>query len=313
MAQVTSYSRAALEGDEAQFITFVNEVFQAILTNSAGPVAPNETSAHMTWLDTSTSPWTLRRRNAANNAWDVALAFASQVEAEAGSDNTKAMSPLRVKQAIEKLSAPRVDRQVFDVSGTWIKPAGYSHDAIVKVSLWGGGGGGGSGSYSNGGGGGGFCEFYFRLGDLPGSVPVVVGSGGAVNISGGNTEFSNASGYGGGGGGVGVFEGGGGGGSGSSASGRIGGLFGGGAGGNNENRDGSDATSSQGGGGGGSISGVGGRAFQGGGGGGAIKAGGISIHGGNGGNSGVAGSTPSGGGGNGAQGAPGKAIIEVWE
>lgn len=49
-----------------------NEINQALATFFSGPTAPAGPIAHQPWLDTSVSPPVLRRRNAANTAWDVA-------------------------------------------------------------------------------------------------------------------------------------------------------------------------------------------------------------------------------------------------
>lgn len=81
---------------------------------------PTTTYPNMLWYDTSTN--ILKMRSEADDAWinlgtldqgantfAANVALASQAEAEAGSNNTKTMTPLRVEQAI-------VDR--FNVTGT---------------------------------------------------------------------------------------------------------------------------------------------------------------------------------------------------
>lgn len=228
-----------------------------------------------------------------------------------------------------------VNRQVFLSSGTWVKPSGYSDEAMVRVQLWAGGGGGGSKStFSGGGGGGAYQERLMRLGDLGDTVAVSIGAGGIAGSGGGDTSFDNVSAYGGAAGGKNsAAPGGGGGGVVGAGSGAVGGLFGGGNGGATSGGpvSGSMAGTEKAGGGGGSTRNYswggatnsyanGGDAFQGGGGGGSIGDtsaytgdGGTSLHGGNGGGGGSAGLTPSGGGGGNAAGGNGKAIIEVWE
>lgn len=47
----------------------LNNALQAIVTNNSGPSAPSTTYAYQTWVDTSTTPVTIRRRNASNNGW----------------------------------------------------------------------------------------------------------------------------------------------------------------------------------------------------------------------------------------------------
>jgi hypothetical protein len=100
----------------------LNNALQALASNSSGATAPATTYANMTWYDTGTN--TLYMRSEADDAWIAlgtlnqstntftpagSLTLASQAEAEAGTDNTKVMTPLRVEQAI-------VDR--FNVSGS---------------------------------------------------------------------------------------------------------------------------------------------------------------------------------------------------
>lgn len=200
--------------------------------------------------------------------------------------------------------------QAFTASGTWTKPAGLDPDTMVTIEAWGGGGGG---SNTSGGGGGAYAMRRIRLGDLPSSVAVTIGAGGASGgtngVVGGNTTFGSLlTAY---GGGRATADGGGGGGSGSAGNSIAGGRIGGGNGGVSAN--GSDADNIFGGGGGADGSGSnGGWAIFGGGGGAGFSSGsgGTSVHGGNGGASGVAGSAPGGGGGSAAAGARGE--VRVW-
>lgn len=154
-------------------------------------------------------------------------ALANQLEAEAGTSNSKLMTPLRVAQAIAALQA--IDVQTFQSDGTWTKP---STGTLAYIRLWGAGGGGGrSGSggsnFGSGGGGGGYAEAWIPLSKLASSVSVSIGQGGqGALISAGNQESGSAgeestfgsflTAYAGGGGGW--NNGGGGGGSGSNGS-----------------------------------------------------------------------------------------------
>lgn len=200
--------------------------------------------------------------------------------------------------------------QRITVSGVWSKPPGYSDDAVFTIRAWGGGGGGGLDSVvpkGNGGGGGGYVEGQIRYSDLPSTVTVTIGAGGAINSPGQNTMFGSImTAYGGAPSGVG---------GGMLSSGADGGLMGGGT-------AGGPALLPQGGGGGGESGsgepgGVdGGRSIYGGGGGGGREGigmvegvGGVSMFGGNGGPAGFAGVAPGGGGGTGAPGAPGRVEI----
>lgn len=84
-------------------------VYSTIPANTGG--IPTVTYANMMWYDTAAN--ILYMRNEENDAWIVigtlnqstntftpagSLTLASQAEAEAGTDNTKVMTPLRVKQ-----------------------------------------------------------------------------------------------------------------------------------------------------------------------------------------------------------------------
>lgn len=199
----------------------------------------------------------------------------------------------------------------FTASGTWNKPAGLDDDTMVFVEAWAGGGGGSAGANQGGGGGGGWLGSWFRLGDLPSSVSVTVGAGGAVASNGGNSSFGSL---------LTAFAGIAGtadGGRGGSAA--AGGLFGAGLGGTSGAAGAAAATENGGGGGGGGVGvgtgGNGGAALRGGGGGGGrgpsgSSNGGASIFGGTGGGQDTAGSIPGGGGGRNAAGARGE--VRVW-
>lgn len=158
--------------------------------------------------------------DAALSKWIVTSTFvaapiiASQAEAEAGTNNTKFITPLRAAQAIAALGNV-IDTQSFDEStgsGTWTKPSSGTY-AFVRC---GGGGGAGCFGTGEGGGGGGACvEGWFLLSDLGTTETVTIGAGGSgANSAGGNTTFgSHLTAYGGGHGNNNADRGGGGGGS----------------------------------------------------------------------------------------------------
>lgn len=114
----------------------INNVLQAILTNNSSATAPTTTDANMFWYDTANN--VLKMRNEADSAWIIVgylnqtnnqmevrtdviqaasgsgidvknssgttiidLSVASQATAEAATNNTQVMTPLRVKQSID--------------------------------------------------------------------------------------------------------------------------------------------------------------------------------------------------------------------
>ena len=97
----------------------LNSALAAIVTQNSNATAPTVTFANMLWYDTANNQ--IKKRNEANSAWmvlgtvDEALgkftpsgerALATQAQAEAGTDNTTTMTPLRVAQAINVLANP---------------------------------------------------------------------------------------------------------------------------------------------------------------------------------------------------------------
>jgi hypothetical protein len=89
----------------------LNNALAAIVSQNSNATAPSVTYANMFWYDTANN--LLRKRNEANSGW-ITLgtidegtgtftpsgerALASQVQAEAGTDNTTLMTPLRTEQ-----------------------------------------------------------------------------------------------------------------------------------------------------------------------------------------------------------------------
>jgi hypothetical protein len=120
----------------------LNSVFGSIATNNSGSTAPATTFAYQWWYDTTTN--ILKIRNAANSGWiDLALfdqtggtfriltTFASQAEAEAGTDNAKVMSSLRVAQAIAALAPAPTTTSVLNAT------AGATAGAVGTYALLG--------------------------------------------------------------------------------------------------------------------------------------------------------------------------------
>lgn len=94
----------------------INNALAAIVSQNSGWIPPSTTYANMIYYDTTYN--VVRMRNEANTAWitlatldqnantaSAAVTIASQAEAEAGTNNTKLMTPLRVQQAIDNSTA----------------------------------------------------------------------------------------------------------------------------------------------------------------------------------------------------------------
>lgn len=154
----------------------INNVLQAIVTNNSGTSAPSVTYAGMWWLDTTNNYLKLRDKDNAdwvivgeldvtNDRWKlisdslkaasaggidvlnssgtkiIDLQVASQATAEAGTNNTELMTPLRTAQAIAEnaVSYPQVITTL--TTGTSYTIPSGAQAVLIKAS---GGGGGGS-------------------------------------------------------------------------------------------------------------------------------------------------------------------------
>lgn len=347
------------------FRTDLNDNLAALFSQSSGASAPAVTQPFQPWIDTNTSPATWYIRNAANTGWitigtiDATTFSTGGVTAIANGGTgqttaTAALTALLPSQAGNAGKALVTDGSLagwgaittsqaytFTASGTWTKP---SQGTFAMVYIWGAGGSGGRNSVgAPQGGGGGACSFgIYKLADLPGTVSITVGAGGAsrtvnaVGMQGGSSLFGSLLiAYGGGGGGIGNVSAtyGGQGGSdlatGISSTGTNTGsapILDGGGGSNYDNTV-PAGRGSYGGGGGGTYYYPGGSSFYGGGGGGGGGTstrglGGTSVNGGDGGDGAIgsaaagAGSTPGGGGGgsrgNSGAGGDGLCLIYVW-
>lgn len=179
----------------------LNSVLQAIVSTNASATAPATTYANMLWYDTATN--TLKKRNEANSGWITigtfdegtgtftpeGLVIASQAEAEAGTNNTKLTTPLRVAQAIAALGG-QTNLQVFTASGTYTPSTGYKKALIICT---GGGEGGESCTSTNGdaGFGGQAGATALALADISSgaSNAVTIGAGGGSSrVNGGTTS-----------------------------------------------------------------------------------------------------------------------------
>lgn len=90
------------------------------------------------------------------------------------------------------ISIAQPSSQVFNSSGSWVVPSGFTANIFVEV--WGGGGGGGAQTpNAKGGGGGGAYANATFTNVPPGTYTVIVGAGGAPGISGGSSNFQYSS------------------------------------------------------------------------------------------------------------------------
>jgi len=122
----------------------INNALGALVSLSSGTSAPSTTFANMLWYETDTN--TLYIRNEANSGWvtigiingsafQAKVELASQSDAQTGTENTKTMTPLRVKESIDH-SAPFVNS--FTSSELTISAAGsytLSHSLPSVPSL----------------------------------------------------------------------------------------------------------------------------------------------------------------------------------
>jgi hypothetical protein len=123
---------------------------------------------------------------------------ASEAEAEAGTNDTKYMTPLSTAQAITAICGDAVVES-FIASGTFTKE---EDDIGYMVELWGGGGGGSNRTGTNvstGGGGGEYISRFIPAALIGSSEAVVIGVGGlgtpngasTGGTSGGTTSFGS--------------------------------------------------------------------------------------------------------------------------
>lgn len=116
--------------------------------------------------------------------------LASQGEAEAGVVNDKAMTPLRVAQAVAAMAGGSVALQVFTSSGTYTPTAGMKFALVIATGGGAGGKGGGANSTAGAGGApGGTAIGLFISAEIGASRSVTIGSGGSSSNAGGATVF----------------------------------------------------------------------------------------------------------------------------
>ncbi len=113
----------------------------------------------------------------------IVPAIASQAQAQAGTDNTALMTPLRTAEAIAALAAGQ-SLQVFTATGTYTPTAGYSKALVIAT---GGGQRGGSVTGGGVGDGGDAGTTVISLLDISSGASIAIAVGAAGGTTGGNT------------------------------------------------------------------------------------------------------------------------------
>lgn len=145
----------------------------------------------------------------ANGAWEYGTgtytASGTTLSRTLGQSSTGSLLNLsassQVFLTLRKEDVPKLaDQQVFNGSGTWTKPKGFSAKACALIQGIGGGGGAGRGlaNAAGGGGGGAYKERYILLSSLGATETVTVGAAGVgrtgstgTGTAGGNTTLGS--------------------------------------------------------------------------------------------------------------------------
>jgi len=231
MAQFTPGSSNPSNDARLQNVSFpqarsdINANLEALQTFNSGPSAPGANAPYMPWLDTSTTPPTLKLRHPTNaNDWisvgtiDSAAGFAVKGLTAIENGGTGATTVAGVQANIFPSQSGNANKQLttdgngvlswalgsvfnsytFDYTGstqTWTKPTTGN---LALIFIWGGGGSGATndaGNGDSGGGGGGCCFGIFPLSQLGSSVSITIGAGGYQSSNdepgqaGGNSTF----------------------------------------------------------------------------------------------------------------------------
>lgn len=92
--------------------TEINATLEAIASLNSGPTAPSPTFPNMWWFDETAG--TLKRRNAANTAWDSYAAKAAEVSVTPSGG----LASTDVQAAVDELEAAKLSKAGGEVSGT---------------------------------------------------------------------------------------------------------------------------------------------------------------------------------------------------
>jgi len=125
----------------------------------------------------------------------IAAVVASQAEAQAGTDNTKLMTPLRTAEAVAALasSLSGFRQRIFYASTTYTPPVDVKE---IYVMVFGSTGGSNGASQNGGVGGAGYAEKKYTAPFTGAPFTITIGAGGqgsSAGASGGTTSFATVS------------------------------------------------------------------------------------------------------------------------
>tara|TARA_R110000851_G_scaffold281641_1_gene435106 strand:+ start:167 stop:1222 length:1056 start_codon:yes stop_codon:yes gene_type:complete len=109
----------------------------------------------------------------------TARALTSQATAEAGTNNTESMSPLRTAQSIAALAPNAANYQEFLTSGTWAKPAGVTFVYVEAIAAGGGGANHTTSTNVGAASGGEYVASIFEASSLSATETITIGAAGA--------------------------------------------------------------------------------------------------------------------------------------
>ena len=150
-----------------------------------------------TGATTAAAAFSALKQAATESATGVAE-IATQAETDAGSDDTRYITPLKLAAA-DLGSLQSI--QVFTGDGTYTKPAGLARARVEVIGAGGGSGGcaatsGGEAAGANGGGGGGSAIELLEASAIGGTETVTVGAGGTAGGAGGVGSIGGTSSFG---------------------------------------------------------------------------------------------------------------------
>lgn len=114
----------------AQFRSELNTLLGAFNTDFSGAVAPTITSPYMTWLDTSVTPAVLKRRNAADTAWELTGGDSLKADLANTTDPAKGAALVGFNDINASAVSSTVRKELLDLPST-PKRSGAVGDGIL--------------------------------------------------------------------------------------------------------------------------------------------------------------------------------------